>query len=913
MQALRGFLARRREAVAGWWLLQPEGLRRQVRFTLAVSVALYTVHTLAYAWPQPYFIEDSAISFAYARHLVEGEGLVAFPDAERVEGYSNALWTFLVAGFYALRVEPWVSAKVMGWVFGVVAMFGALGLTRRALPEHRESDVVAVGPLLLAASTQFTLWNASGLENSLFCALLAVGGWRLAVEVEDERSAPWSAIAFFGLTMTRPDGIAYAAIALFARACGMVARRQWKASVLWLLALAVPWLAYNAWRYDYFGWEWANTYYAKEKDFKPLNWNSGGWKYARDFGWKYGAAFALPVAVLGAAGWTRWRKWVAIVAGLLMLPLFACDGDMGGWLGAHVVELRVGFLVALAAGAGLATFGREGWLARGFLWASLAAGIFFAVWANGDWMKGFRWFSLTSVPFFSLVTVGFVHLAEALAGWRPKVGKVPLGTLVACVLATALAAPNAWKTPEFLQSPETQPRDVRKRVNFMKWVQDRLDLEQVTLLDVDMGAHLWWTDWRIVDIAGLVDVPIARHAWQKEFTREYVFKETRPDFAHVHGGWARTSRIGQQPEWQQQYVEIPGYPSGKTAFHVGNHVRRDLLVGTAWEGPSGGTVRFAGGVELVGWHVPSPEVAPGDELTVHTGWRLLDGRTAGFRVLLVLSRGGEERVHAMEVAPAYDWLAPSKWREGEIGWGRWQVALPKDLSEGTWDLGFVVLDEATGAVLPVLLESEGGVASAPAPEVPRAGQPASVEVAKEGVTSARYAVGEWLAPAAVRLVSRADARARGEEDVQDALKRAQAKDCDGAAAALRRAGWHLATDQAWSTDIRARTDAARVACWIARAEDVRDPIERAALLTKARRVDHHDEALLARTGPLARDLEAQGDAAAARKDWEGAFAAYLAAVEVDPRRSRARRMAEAARDARLKLPTKGQPSLVDAP
>ena len=42
-----------------------------------------------------------------------------------------------------------------------------------------------------------------------------------------------------------------------------------------------------------------------------------------------------------------------------------------------------------------------------------------------------------------------------------------------------------------------------------KGVQERLDLDHADTVDVDMGAHMFYTDWAIVDIAGLVDVPMA--------------------------------------------------------------------------------------------------------------------------------------------------------------------------------------------------------------------------------------------------------------------------------------------------------------------------------------------------------------------------------------------------------------------
>ena len=63
-------------------------------------------------------------------------------------------------------------------------------------------------------------------------------------------------------------------------------------------------------------------------------------------------------------------------------------------------------------------------------------------------------------------------------------------------------------TVDFCMAPETSVNDIHRRVRYMKWVQEKLDVDHITLLDVDMGAHVYYSGWDIVDIAGLVDVPI---------------------------------------------------------------------------------------------------------------------------------------------------------------------------------------------------------------------------------------------------------------------------------------------------------------------------------------------------------------------------------------------------------------------
>jgi len=67
--------------------------------------------------------DDAFISFRYARNLVEGHGLV-FNLGERVEGYTNLLWTLWIAVGLRLGVgaEPWSG------VFGLLSYGGSLAL-----------------------------------------------------------------------------------------------------------------------------------------------------------------------------------------------------------------------------------------------------------------------------------------------------------------------------------------------------------------------------------------------------------------------------------------------------------------------------------------------------------------------------------------------------------------------------------------------------------------------------------------------------------------------------------------------------------------------------------------------------------------------------------------------------------------
>ncbi len=892
MQFLRSRLTRGRESVADRWLLISPIARGQLRFVLGFCVALFTFHYLWFTFAQPFYIEDSAISFAYSRNLVAGEGLVPFAGGERVEGYSNALWTFVIAGCYALGLNVWTASKLLGWAFGVVTLFASWGLVRQARADSPDHWSAWLAPLLLACSTQFVLWCSSGLENALFCMLLALGTWSLVREVDDGGGAPWSALCFFGLTMTRPDGIAYAGIAVFARLAASGIHRQWLASIAWLAVFGVFYGGYNAWRYDYFASWWPNTYYAKTKDFRPFAWTGAGWKMVKDWFTLYGVVYAAPLLAMGVAGWRGWRRWFVVLLVALLALFLLWDGqaqrlwstELTRWIGREWADWRVWYLLGGSSVLGLLVFGRAGWLPRGMLWAFACTGVFFVVWSSGDWMKGFRWFSLTSVPIFTLLAIGAGELIDALPlsgfAWRGVVGR----GVYAFAGLVALAVPSAIQSTKLVQDAETQTRDVRKRVNYMRWVQRRLFIEHVTLLDVDMGAHMYFSDWWILDGAGLIDVPVALRKWQKSFGEDYVFNGYRPDFAHQHASWARTMKLTVHPRWKDEYVEIPGFPSGKRSLHVGNWVRKDHLVGRAYDGPPGRSVAFADGITLEGWEVPAPEVAPGGRVYVSTTWRAAR-RAEGFRVIVFLADAAGN-LHSAEVAPGYDWYAPPRWEPHEYVYGRWAVQLPDTLPEGTYDLGFVIIDQGTGAVL--AHQPVGGVEVAP-----------GETVAAASAATPRYMTGEWRAPAVVRVVSAAEARAAAEADRDEALRLAAAGDCDGAREAGRDASRHVATSTGWIASTDRAIEPVVIDCLVRRAGQETNPVAAAKILREARKIDHRHAGLVAAGRDLARRLDAAGDAARDAEDWEAAFDAYEGAVHVDPSLSWTRRKAEEARDKRL--------------
>jgi arabinofuranosyltransferase len=65
------------------------------------------------AWSRRWSCDDAFISFRYADHLAHGQGLV-WNVGERVEGFSNLLWTLLFVPAAAADLDLVVVSEVLG-------------------------------------------------------------------------------------------------------------------------------------------------------------------------------------------------------------------------------------------------------------------------------------------------------------------------------------------------------------------------------------------------------------------------------------------------------------------------------------------------------------------------------------------------------------------------------------------------------------------------------------------------------------------------------------------------------------------------------------------------------------------------------------------------------------------------------
>src|SRR4051812_17012174 len=140
--------------------------------TVWVEVGV-VVAAMVVAYLLRFVIDDAYISFRYARNLDAGRGLT-FNPGEHVEGYTNYLWTLLLAGAFRVGLSPEGFSYVLSVASTGVA---ALATIRIGRVLSGTSNVAIWAAVLLCTNAAFITFGTSGLETMFQTALLAVTAW----------------------------------------------------------------------------------------------------------------------------------------------------------------------------------------------------------------------------------------------------------------------------------------------------------------------------------------------------------------------------------------------------------------------------------------------------------------------------------------------------------------------------------------------------------------------------------------------------------------------------------------------------------------------------------------------------------------------------------------------------------------
>jgi hypothetical protein len=444
-----------------------------------------------------YTSDDAYISYRYARNLADGVGLVWNPG-EHVEGYSNFLWVGILAGLNKLGADIVESGRWLGYALAIVAGLGAYVLSRDLLEGEAGRVAGLVAALLLAASGSWSLWATGGLEAPLF-AVLTLGAVLLHVREREWRWPPASGVVWAFVSMTRPDGILLAGISLAfklvdgvaaargARAHGMRAVREFAWLLVFVLSFAAIFGPYYLWRYDYYGWFFPNTYYAKV-----------------------------------GTGLDQYDRGVRYLMSFLE--------QTGGWM-LLIAPVAIAFAPLRRARAS-------------YVFTLIVAWLGYVVYIGGDSLLRFRFFAPILPLFFALITASVAALIAAAhidVTVRQRTKEAIAGLAVLGALAFVL-----YPTVTDSTSIVGERRAVADRAEIGRWLREDTPGDTVVAA-VPVGAIAYESQRDIIDMLGINDEHIAHRdielgefaAGHEKYDSDYVL-DRRPDIIILYDGLSGT-------------------------------------------------------------------------------------------------------------------------------------------------------------------------------------------------------------------------------------------------------------------------------------------------------------------------------------------------------------------------------------
>jgi hypothetical protein len=150
--------------------------RRAAPLWVILAAGLFLVHALNYLY---FFVDDEAIPFVFARHLLAGRGLVYNSFEGRVEGYSDFLQVLAAAIYLSaarvLQLGPlavFFFAKTVSLLSGIAVVV----LVTAALRRHPliETPGLLLGTAFLVCAAPLARWSASSLEMAVVALLATI-------------------------------------------------------------------------------------------------------------------------------------------------------------------------------------------------------------------------------------------------------------------------------------------------------------------------------------------------------------------------------------------------------------------------------------------------------------------------------------------------------------------------------------------------------------------------------------------------------------------------------------------------------------------------------------------------------------------------------------------------------------------
>lgn len=456
-----------------------------------IGAALLVLQAIDYI---NFAVDDVFITLRVAQNAANGLGLVYNPG-EWVEGYSNFLWTVMIAGIAKIAGTSYDQPYTLMWAAKGLSFAAGLGtlllLYRVAKLRMLSSFYALLTVLALIATGSFVLWMCGGLEGTFYAMLLTAA--ILTVE-KYRRSSDTKYFAYLGVilflaSITRPEVLMHSGAMLFV-ILFTVAKSDRKAVIMkTLIPYAILMAAFFAWRWFTYHDLLPNTFYAK---------TTGGLK-SYVFGIKY-----LLAGMIFIAG-----------PFILAIPLTIVRG------------IRSDITVRTAL-------------------ALMASTAFFVSYSSGDWMAGYRFI----MPLAPIMLMFGMEAIKSLAGKIDLADRAAMTalTIVSVIVLSGMVFAARQMVRGSIQTMPTgysqiTGHSVGWHEEIGNWFKHNTDGKRtIATGEAGMVAYLN-PNMRVIDLYGLLDHYIAHTKKQKlPLDANYLFDQ-KPDYILLYGSGAAATVV----------------------------------------------------------------------------------------------------------------------------------------------------------------------------------------------------------------------------------------------------------------------------------------------------------------------------------------------------------------------------------
>lgn len=479
---------------------------------LALAIAVFLVMALIMT---PFTPDDAYVSYRYAKHLNEGDGLVFNPGDPPVEGYSNLLWLMISAAVHGLGWDMSTVMPTVGAYLGVLSIVVLwLLYRRRRLPVFQ----TLVPILLFASAAPFVLYAVSGMETALYGALLLFTVLFFEKAASSKKTATWVLLAFTCvlLALCRPEGVLVMPVIVGFVAVAHRSTLRRRSFIVAVTVFVIAVVLYQAWRVTYFGESVPRSLWVS---------SDGG----------------ISVRV-----WFENIRMYLVMQGADYAP-------MGYYYAVLVILALIG--LSLTTSSGPAKHSER--------LALVIVVVYAIIYINFvDPAPGMRYHA----PLIGLLFVPIAHVARGLV----KNGDFAAGRRHAVqygiVFLSLLAVSFMWVADLKLNAGRLEERNQKCSVALGEWLRE-VEASNAVLAIADLGAIPYYSGMKTLDIG---KIPLTAEPGRGRFSARYLLDKS-PDVVLLVSKGQFTG------VFDEQYKELTESPEFLSKYRVRGAVRQDLF------------------------------------------------------------------------------------------------------------------------------------------------------------------------------------------------------------------------------------------------------------------------------------------------------------------------------------------------